>query len=295
MHRVSIILGYAVLLLLMNMPNTARAGIEACGDIDVEANATCEVKSPGISCEAECKPVTMELACAARLEVECEGGCNASAKAECDTGCLKDCLPKCTVDPGKFECSATCKADCSGQCQAKCQSSGDKTSCSASCKATCSASCDASCDIEKPDIDCDNDCAASCKGACKAEANLDCQIECQNKSFATCQATLEGGCEADCKAQQGALFCDGQYVDHDDNLKKCVDALRAMVDVKGSAEGSCSNGTCTGKANAEASCDIGAFPGHSTRYSGWTVALALLGLALVTRRNRKTVTSLVKD
>ena len=63
----------------------------------------------------------------------------------------------------------------------------------------------------------------------------------------TARLDIKGGCEADCKTEEGALFCDSQYVDHGDNLNECINALEAVLttDVEGYASGSasCEGGT----------------------------------------------------
>ena len=85
-------------------------------------------------------------------------------------------------------------------------------------------------------------------GSCRAEANLDCQIDCQADFFAECKVDLQGGCEADCSEAGAALFCDGQWVDHNNNLEACLDALRGILDgeVEGSASFECRPGECSG-------------------------------------------------
>ena len=60
----------------------AQAGIGACGNIHVEAEAECEVLV-GAACEAECVPVSFQAQCAADLYVGCEGECNADFEASC--------------------------------------------------------------------------------------------------------------------------------------------------------------------------------------------------------------------
>src|SRR3954449_5701414 len=67
----------------------AYAGIEACGNIDVKANATCELDTSG-GCTARCTPVSFEAQCSADLEVDCKGSCNVSASATCTASCNVD-------------------------------------------------------------------------------------------------------------------------------------------------------------------------------------------------------------
>ena len=90
-----------------------------------------------------------------------------------------------------------------------------------------------------PTESCETKCQHSCQGALKAELSVDCQADCQAKGFVDCEARLDGGCKLDCESSEGALFCDGQWVDHDNNLDQCIDALKnlgGMVEIKASGE-----------------------------------------------------------
>lgn len=262
---------------------SAHAGLDACGDIYVEAEATCVVEVEG-GCETKCEPIRMEAACAAELEVECAGECNASASLDCRADCSASCEGQCEVDPGEFDCSAACTADCAASCDASC-SSGD-SECRASCEATCSGRCDARCEGTPPSASCEARCEASCEGSCEARANVDCQIDCQADGFAECKVDLQGGCEARCERPEGALFCDGQYVDHGNNLKECIAALEQQldiaVDVRGSAEAECDNGTCEASAEGAIACAVDPEP----RPVGALWATALLGIGAWLRRRR---------
>ena len=269
---------------------SAQAGIEACGDIDVEAEAQCEVIPPGVQCEGMCTPLTFEAACTAELSIECRGMCTDLPSVQCQGECSGGCEASCSdFEPGQFDCQASCQADCAGRCEASCSASQDGSSCMARCEGSCSASCDASCDVELPSADCSASCEASCEGSCEADANFDCQVDCQADGFAQCEAELMGGCMLACDAQEGALFCDGQYVDHGDNLKRCVDALRAALDieVEGYAEGdaSCDGNACMASGEAGVSC-VAASPGPA-RGVGGGPALLLLALGGLIRLRRR--------
>jgi hypothetical protein len=102
-------------------------------------------------------------------------------------------------------------------------------------------------------------------------------VDCQSEGYVECKARVEGGCEVACSRPEGALFCDGQYVDHGGNLEECIAAIEAAVDieVQTSAEGDCSGNTCSGSAegSATASCNLGSGPGDDASGAG-----ALLGL-----------------
>jgi modification target Cys-rich repeat protein len=259
--------------------SAAQAGVEACGNIHIEASAECEMRA-GIACEGHCTPVNFQAQCAADLEIGCRGECTGSASASCTGDCVGSCTGQCEVDPGTFDCEGSCFGRCEGSCEGRCADS----ECYASCEATCAGECRAQCDIELAQLDCEGQCEASCQGSCKAEANLDCQIDCQARGHAQCQANLEGGCKIDCQTEEGALFCNGHYVDHGGNLKECVNSLRAVlgIEVHGYAEGSCSGNMCSGRAGGSISCAVDR-PGPV----GWSAVLGLLGLVSLGSARRR--------
>jgi MYXO-CTERM domain-containing protein len=270
---------------------SARADLSDCGNIELRTEIDCTVVPPSAQCQAMCTPISVQAACHAKLAVDCDGQCTQVPSVDCTGSCQAGCTGECTIDPGKFQCQARCQADCSGQCESSCESKSDKDGCMASCSGSCTASCKGSCDVDLPQADCDGQCMASCKGSCTVNPNLDCQIDCQAKGYAECQTSVTGGCEASCKAKQGALFCDGNYVDTGDNLQKCVDTLKAAVNahVSGMASGSseCDAGSCTakGSASAKTKCSVTSPGAHEAGGAFWGV-LAMLGAALVVRRRR---------
>lgn len=278
------------------LPTRAQAGIGACGDIHVEASAQCEVVPPGATCEGMCTPVSVRAACAAQLAADCYAECDELPSIECNTRCSASCQAECTdLEPGRFDCKAACEADCGGSCEASCEGDEDGAACMARCEGSCSASCDASCDVELPEADCEASCEASCDGSCEASANLDCQARCQVQGEAECEAEIEGGCEFECQSQEGALFCDGEYVDHGDNLQSCIDALRASLDIEveahSSGEAGCADdGGCMarGEASAKLSSDCSAAAPGAER-GGWAswVGLGSLLLGSIVRRRRR--------
>src|SRR5688572_15440199 len=152
------VLPFAVgsLLAIATYSTTASAGIDACGDIHVEAQARCELLVEG-GCEVQCEPVRMEAACAAELHADCRGQCELDVSAECRGGCEADCQAQCIVDPGAFDCRAECQGRCDGDCSGRCSS--DDSECLASCRATCSGACDSECDVDLPEADCEGRCA----------------------------------------------------------------------------------------------------------------------------------------
>ena len=244
---------------LLLAPRLAHAGLEACNNINVRANAQCKVETSG-GCTAQCEPARFEAACAGKLTAQCDGECSATADVQCKGSCEGSCVGQCQADPGSFDCRGSCTASCGADCDAQCSgsASGNEASgsCKAKCEANCGAKCDAQCNVTPPEASCEGKCQASCEGSCRAQASAQCQIDCQAKFDGSCKAELEGGCKARCQKPEGALFCDGQYVDTGDNLQKCIDALRATlnIQVQGSASAECSGNQCTGEAEGSVSC-----------------------------------------
>lgn len=282
-------------------PTTAQAGIESCGNIHVEAEAMCELVSPGVSCMGMCTPLSVQAACAAELAVECGASCDELPTVDCQGECSASCEASCTdLESGEFDCQGACEADCGGSCEASCEAQADEeggsAECMAQCQGACSASCEGSCDVELPEADCEAGCEASCQGSCEVDANLDCQLGCQSEGFAECEAEIQGGCEIACEGEEGVIFCDGQYVDHGDNLKECIDAIEAWIDahvmVEAEAESSSScteEDGCMVEARAEArvttDCSVGA-AGEQPRGGGGAWLLVGLGVLLGLRRRR---------
>ena len=260
----------------------ARAGIESCGDIHVEAEAECEVLA-GAECRAECEPIAFEAECAAELYVECRAPsqCSASFSAECAGTCEADCMGRCEGQPATFDCRADCVADARAEATARC---GTDSECIASAEATFEAECSASCEAQPAMVECAGSCQASCEGRCTAEANVDCQIECQREGYVDCKASLTGGCEADCDVDAG-LFCDGQWVDHGGNLEDCVSSLRTYLraHVETYAEGSCDGNSCEGEAGFSCSCVVDKDRDNGSTW--WLFAgIAVAGLTFRRRR-----------
>jgi MYXO-CTERM domain-containing protein len=105
-----------------------------------------------------------------------------------------------------------------------------------------------------------------------------------------CEGDLQVQCEARCKEPDGALFCDGQYVDHGGNLDDCVASLEAWitanvdVSARGSAMGECMNGTCEGEAEGEASANCATVPGGGAGSGVALLGMMLAGAAIARRR-----------
>lgn len=269
-------LPFAVAALVV--PRAAHAqSLDPCGNIDVRAEAECTVEVEG-GCTAKCEPVSFRAACAAKLETTCRGECTVEAEASCVADCSGSCEAECTGNAGSLDCQGSCEGRCDADCDGACSGSSDGATCKAQCTASCSGQCTASCSATPPQAECKARCQASCTGSCKAKVNAKCQIDCQTRGYASCTAELEGGCKTRCSQPEGALFCDGQYVDTGDNLRQCIDALNAYleVDVQASGSAACQGNECT--AEGEVSCTTGAPLGSA---SGSAAAAGVVGLGIV--------------
>ncbi len=273
----------AGLLAPLAIAQTAHAGIAACGNIHVEAEAECEVRG-GIECEGMCTPLSVRAQCAGDLAIECRGGCEGelSVEAECSGSCNADCMAECEVDPPSFDCRGSCFADCQARAEASC-GTGDNE-CFAAAEGSCEAECSVSCQAEPGTADCAATCEGSCNASCSAsgQAYFDCQVECQRPQFPSCETEIRGGCRVACDTEQGALFCDGSYVDHDGNLEECLDSLRGLLDIMVSGSASCSGNSC--EAEGAISCSCTASDAQSDAMGGTAVFLGGLFLFGLSRR-----------
>jgi MYXO-CTERM domain-containing protein len=269
---------------------TARAGLSSCGNIDVEADAACKVEVKG-GCTAHCEPPQLELACSAKLQASCDGECTAQADVSCTGSCDVDCKAQCAVDPGSFDCSASCRADaeahCTGECKGEASGSQAHGQCVASCKASISAECDASCSGSLPSASCEAKCQGSCEGSCTGKARAKCQVSCQADGYAKCEGDLKLKCEGECTKPEGALFCDGQYIDHGGKLQDCITSLNkwleAHVDASAQAMASCANNSCEAEGEAKASCAT--VPGGPAGGGIALLGMVLAGAAIARRRS----------
>lgn len=273
LHGLSFLTGAAALAAIsLYSPNAEAGALDACGDIFVEAGANCEVLVEG-GCTAKCEPVAFTASCAAEGSLSCKGECSVEADVECTASCQGSCEAECDIDPGTFDCRASCEGNCSSDCSASCAADGNSAECEASCKSTCGAECDASCTIEPGQADCMAQCQGCCSGECTAQINMDCQIGCQGDLYVECKADLQGGCETRCEAPEGAIFCDGQFVDVA-NVQSCANALRDLLDIEIEFEA---------EASASVSCAVTDEP---TRGGAALLGFGLLCLAGMGLRRR---------
>jgi hypothetical protein len=258
--------------MLLSAPAQA-ADLSACSNIQIGGSAKCEVKVSG-GCDVQCTPFNASLSCHAKLQ----GMCNATLP-QCSIDCEAGCKGECNVNPGSFDCQAKCEAQVNVDCSGKCASSANKAQCDASCRATAKGECGAKCNVVPPSANCDVKCKAKCEGGCNGKARLDCQIQAQ----AGCVAMVEGGCKAQCKQPEGAVFCDGQFIETS-SVQKCMSQLESLFKFHASLDASCSGNTC----EASASVGCSAAPTAPTGMASWFgLGASVAGIALVAARRRR--------
>jgi hypothetical protein len=279
------------LALVLCLPGQAAAvDLSACGEIHIEASAQCEVEVGG-GCKSMCEPLRFETVCTTKRYKVCKNKCQIEPPSvECTGSCTAGCSAKCEADPGSVECYASCNTDCMASCQAGC----DASNCEATCKATCSTECDASCSVTPPSASCDAKCSASCDGSCQITAPyISCQVQCQEVELPDCETELKGGCEIECEQPEGALFCDGQYVDHGGKLRECIDQLNALlnsvVNVSASASltSDCSDGLCSVSVEVEVGCGVAGQEPAETPWTLFAVFGALGAIIVLGSRRRR--------
>jgi hypothetical protein len=102
----------------------------------------------------------------------------------------------------------------------------------------------------------------------------------------SCESDLQGGCEIACKAPEGAIFCNGEWINTDD-LDACASAIEDAftITVTGYAHGSCSGDSCEAEAGVSAKCST-ANPGSEDFNYGF-MGLGVVGLGIAAARRRK--------
>jgi hypothetical protein len=249
---------------LMLASSTALAAGPA--DCLLATAKSCQYVVSSGGCEAQCTPGS--------FVAECDAQCTGSVQASCTGTCSADCSAMCTANPGSFSCSGYCDQSCQGSCSAQCTDSA----CSADCMADCSNRCEVSCSAQPPTATCDVQCQASCNGKCEVDVNIMCHANCTaNLVLPTCQA--------DCKLPQGALFCDGQYVDVAKAAQACIDYLKSQGV---SFSESCSGGTNGGTTcSATVGCSAAPSLGAADRWGVLGISGVVMGLGLVVARRRR--------
>jgi hypothetical protein len=240
-------------LFVTSVSSSARADREdlgPCGVFDFSKGLSCKIEVSG-GCTAKCEPLKVTAAC--------QGGCTASAK---QSNCS---------NPAKLDCFVGCHDECDAPIEAQCVKKGGVADCKAQAQAQCDMHCKDSCKV--PPSNCDEHCNSCCVGFCDTQLNFDCDL--------SCTAKVEGSCEAACSKPEGAIFCNGQYVNATD-AKACITYLATRdIKVDTSAKGSL---TCTGT-----DCSgIGGVKGCAVGASGDGYGVAILGLFGVVMARRIT-------
>ena len=255
---------FAAPLTLVSSAAMAAPNAAACDNIELAANGNCAYEVSG-GCEADCTPINFVAAC--------DGQCTANASIECTGGCTASCETECNVNPGSFDCEGSCTASCEASCDTSCSDS----SCNAQCVASCGHRCDIKCTATPPSADCTAKCQASCDASCTVQANVDCSVD--------CTVDLEGGCKVKCSEPEGALFCDGQYVNVVGNAQDCLDYL-ATVGLSVDIGGHCDGRGC--EVSAGVGCSAAPYMGAINERSGvGAIAGLMLGLGMIVSRRRR--------
>src|SRR6185312_10421256 len=165
-----------------------------------------------------------------------------------------------------------CTQDCHTRCKSSC-TAGD-----AECITVCGNDCDNRCNVGCTATPGSIDCGVACKQSCTVQANVECQTNCVE------QVTLPS-CQASCELPEGALFCDGQYIDLTSAGSDCLAYLEAQgFSVSGSCTETLAGASCASSVSCAAAPSVGA---ASDRWgvAGLTGLMMGLGL-LISRRKR---------
>ncbi len=245
----------AVTFALARGSNRAQAqSAESCGNFDFSSGISCKIEVEG-GCQAQCTPLKFEAACT--------GGCSVEADTQCVDSCGTQCVLTC--DPSLLDCFAGCHSECDAPTQELCESNGTRDDCADVAIAECDIHCNESCEV--PPSDCQEHCNRCCTGSCTTQVNFDCNL--------SCFAELEGGCDVQCAKPNGALFCNGQYVNASD-IEECILYLSQQgIDVDVSARGSvtCDLSGCEGDGSTGCS---------AASTTGSAFSLLLMAFALLT-------------
>jgi hypothetical protein len=256
----------ATMVLTASAPaHAAREDLGPCGFFDFSEGLSCKLETSG-GCTAKCSPLQVTAACT--------GGCTASiTQTNCTSNCGAQCIKEC--NPAKLDCFVGCHAECDAPVEAQCTQKGGVKDCKVQAQAQCDMHCKDSCKV--PPSNCDEHCNSCCFGSCDTQANFDCDL--------ACTAKVQGGCDVACKKPEGAIFCNGQYVNATD-AKACITYLatrKIKVDTSASGSLSCTGTDCAG---------IGTVKGCSTGASangygyGMFAVLAMTLTRLVSRRRK---------
>jgi hypothetical protein len=225
-----------------------------CGTFDFSSGISCSIQVSG-GCTAQCTPIKFEAACS--------GHCTSTATQTCTDTCGTQCVAQC--DPQLLDCFSGCHTECDQPLIDQCMKSHPGTDCVNSAKAQCDIHCKDSCKV--PPSNCQEHCTKCCSGSCTTQVNYDCDY--------SCMADVEGGCSVACSKPEGAIFCNGQYVNAT-SVEQCITYLATkglQVDVSARAQATCDLSGCKGAGTATG---CAASPGSNAGFGG---ALAVIGLA----------------
>lgn len=255
----------STVLLVASSSFAQREDAGPCGAFDFSAGLDCKIEVEG-GCEAQCTPISFKAGCT--------GGCTATATTDCTGSCGAQCLAEC--NPELLDCFEGCHAECDADVQAQCEAKGG-TDCAAQAVAQCDMHCETSCEV--PPSNCQDHCVSCCNGGCTTQANFDCDFD--------CFAELKGGCDVSCSKPEGAIFCNGQYVNASD-IGACINWLLTEkgIEVEASASLECSGGDCNLESALD-SCSMVAGVGPDVPAEESLFGLMLMGLGIVARRRRR--------
>ena len=224
-----ILLAAGVSFASLLLPALAEARLDACGGIFLTGDAKCEFVRDQ-DCQTHCETTSVETACVASLQTECDSQCTASAETECTQTCTPSCTQECTQVEHQSS-KGLCRSDCAHDCSTKCAGADNQGRCESCCQQNCNVRCEDHCRDDDTDEVCDTKCTPVCEDSCVAKANNSCQITCQTTNFESCQTTVVNTCQTDCHDDGGAIFCDGQFLNAS-NLKDCAAELASQLSIK---------------------------------------------------------------
>jgi hypothetical protein len=140
-----------------------------------------------------------------------------------------------------------------------------------------------------PETDsCATKCDTGCTAGCTAQANASCQVECQEESFPECSSDYVQLCSTQCAQPEGALFCDGNYVDVGGDLPRCVEALNEILDSKIPAPVTPSEPASADPATRNPTCAASRAPAPGGSMAAVCAVLVMATVSRARRRKRST-------
>lgn len=276
MSLASRLLAAAIAVMPLSLAAQNALAAEPCGNFSLDYisknGISCKIEVEG-GCTAKCTPLSFEAGCT--------GQCTATpTTTDCTASCGTQCVAQC--DPAKLDCFVGCHDECDQPVIDKCTATHPNDDCVNQARAQCDMHCNAQCEVAT-DTNCQEHCTTCCSGSCNTQVNYDCDYN--------CFADLKGGCDVQCQDPDGAIFCNGQYVDAAD-LDACITYLSQQgitVDVSARGTVTCDVTGCAGEGSAAAGICSVSSPGlDRTGAAAGGASLALLGAVLgLAGRRRK--------